>query len=115
VWHWCTVDPRRAEPSPSFCGASRSENPRSYLDDGLHHTQSQVSRARHPVRHGDAIVATKSLNDDVLADYIRKTKFTTVVWDVKFGKKGEWQEERTLAAQFRFDFGLSNRLPAEHQ
>jgi branched-chain amino acid transport system substrate-binding protein len=50
---------------------------------------------------GDAIVATKSLNDDVLADYIRKTSFATVVGDVKFGKQGEWQEERTLAAQFQ--------------
>jgi len=50
---------------------------------------------------GDAIVATKSLNDDVLADYIRKTTFKTVVGDVKFGKQGEWNEERTLAAQFQ--------------
>ena len=50
---------------------------------------------------GDAIAATKSTNDDVLADYIRKTTFKTVVGDVKFGKQGEWTEERTLAAQFQ--------------
>jgi branched-chain amino acid transport system substrate-binding protein len=50
---------------------------------------------------GDAIAATKSLNDDVLADYLRKTTFHTVVGDVKFGKRGEWAEERTLAAQFQ--------------
>jgi len=50
---------------------------------------------------GDAISATKSLNDDVLADYIRKNTFHTVVGDVKFGKQGEWEEERTLAAQFQ--------------
>jgi branched-chain amino acid transport system substrate-binding protein len=50
---------------------------------------------------GDAITASKSLNDDVLADYIRKTKFATVVGEVKFGKQGEWEEERTLAAQFQ--------------
>ena len=50
---------------------------------------------------GDAIAATKSLNDDVLADYIRKTTFKTVVGDVKFNKDGEWTEERTLAAQFQ--------------
>ena len=37
---------------------------------------------------GDAIAATKSLNDDVLADYIRKATFKTVVGDVKFGKRG---------------------------
>ncbi len=50
---------------------------------------------------GDAITATKSLNDDVLANYIRDTTFETVVGDVKFGKQGEWVEERTLAAQFQ--------------
>ncbi len=50
---------------------------------------------------GDAIANTKSLNDDVLADYIRKTTFKTVVGDVKFGKGGEWAQERTLAAQFQ--------------
>ncbi|MBI2714432.1 MAG: amino acid ABC transporter substrate-binding protein [Rhizobiales bacterium] len=50
---------------------------------------------------GDAIAATKSLNDDVLADYIRKTTFKTVVGDVKFGKQGEWAVERTMAAQFQ--------------
>ena len=50
---------------------------------------------------GDAISATKSLNDDVVADYIRKSTFKTVVGDVKFGKQGEWAEERTLAAQFQ--------------
>ena len=50
---------------------------------------------------GDSIAATKSLNDDVLADYLHKTTFKTVVGDVKFGKQGEWAEERTLAAQFQ--------------
>ena len=50
---------------------------------------------------GEAIEATKSLNDDVLADYIRKTKFSTVVGDVKFGDKGEWANERMLMIQFQ--------------
>jgi len=50
---------------------------------------------------GEAIAATKSLNDDVLADYIRETTFKTVVGDVKFGAQGEWAQERTLAAQFQ--------------
>jgi branched-chain amino acid transport system substrate-binding protein len=50
---------------------------------------------------GDAIATTKSLNDDVLADYIRETTFKTVVGDVKFGAQGEWAQERTLAAQFQ--------------
>src|ERR1039458_1589445 len=50
---------------------------------------------------GDAVAATKSLNDDVLADYMHKTTFKTVVGDVKFNKQGEWEQERTLAAQFQ--------------
>src|SRR5437764_5100619 len=37
---------------------------------------------------GDAIEATKSTKDDVLADYIRKTTFKTEDGDVKFGDKG---------------------------
>jgi len=45
--------------------------------------------------------ATRSLDDDKLADYMRKATFKTVVGDVKFGPKGEWAEERTLAAQFQ--------------
>jgi branched-chain amino acid transport system substrate-binding protein len=50
---------------------------------------------------GDAIAATKSLNDDKLAEYMHKATFKTVVGEVKFNKDGEWTEERTLAAQFQ--------------
>jgi branched-chain amino acid transport system substrate-binding protein len=50
---------------------------------------------------GDAIEATKSTKDDVVADYIRKTTFKTVVGDVKFGAKGEWAEDRMLLVQFQ--------------
>jgi len=50
---------------------------------------------------GDAIQATKTLDDAKLADYIKKTKFKTVVGDVAFGPDGEWVEERMLAAQFQ--------------
>ena len=50
---------------------------------------------------GQAIAATKSLNDDVLAKYMHEATFKTVVGDVKFGPLGEWAEERTLAAQFQ--------------
>ena len=35
---------------------------------------------------GDAIAATKSLNDDKLADYMHKATFKTVVGDVEFGQ-----------------------------
>jgi branched-chain amino acid transport system substrate-binding protein len=50
---------------------------------------------------GQAIEATKSLDDDKLADYIRGATFKTVVGDVKFGAKGEWAQERTIAVQFQ--------------
>ena len=48
-----------------------------------------------------AIAATKSLNDDKLADYIRANTFKTVVGDVKFGKDGEWAQSRVLQIQFQ--------------
>jgi branched-chain amino acid transport system substrate-binding protein len=50
---------------------------------------------------GQSIEATKSTKDDVLADYMRKTTFKTVVGDVKFGAKGEWAEDRMLLVQFQ--------------
>ena len=50
---------------------------------------------------GDAITATKSIDDGKLADYIRQTTFKTTVGDVKFGVKGEWVDERLLLMQFR--------------
>jgi branched-chain amino acid transport system substrate-binding protein len=50
---------------------------------------------------GEAIAATNSLDDEKLADYMRKATFKTVVGDVKFGAKGEWAEERMLLIQFQ--------------
>jgi branched-chain amino acid transport system substrate-binding protein len=48
-----------------------------------------------------AVAATKSLDDDELAAYIRKSTFNTVVGDVKFGPEGEWAESRVLEIQFQ--------------
>jgi branched-chain amino acid transport system substrate-binding protein len=48
-----------------------------------------------------AVKATKSLDDQKLADYIRASTFTTVLGDVKFGKGGEWAQSRVLQVQFR--------------
>ncbi len=50
---------------------------------------------------GDAIAATKSLKDETLATYMHGATFNTVVGDIKFGKDGEWSEDRMLAAQFQ--------------
>jgi branched-chain amino acid transport system substrate-binding protein len=56
---------------------------------------------------GQAVEATKSLDDDKLADYVRKTTFQTVVGEVKFGKGGEWAQSRVLQVQFQHIKGNS--------
>jgi branched-chain amino acid transport system substrate-binding protein len=48
-----------------------------------------------------AIEATKSLDDQKIADYIRANTFKTVVGDVKFGAGGEWAQSRVLQTQFQ--------------
>jgi branched-chain amino acid transport system substrate-binding protein len=48
-----------------------------------------------------AVQATKSLEDQKLADYIRANTFKTVMGDIKFGKGGEWAEARVVQVQFR--------------
>ncbi len=50
---------------------------------------------------GDAVKATKSLDQGKLADYIRNTTHETVVGKVKFGRNGEWATSRALMVQFR--------------
>jgi branched-chain amino acid transport system substrate-binding protein len=48
-----------------------------------------------------AIEATKSLDDQKLADYIRANTFQTVLGGVKFGEGGEWAQSRVLQVQFQ--------------
>jgi branched-chain amino acid transport system substrate-binding protein len=48
-----------------------------------------------------AIEATKGLDQQKLADYIRATEFNTIVGKVKFGKNGEWAKGRTLMVQYQ--------------
>ena len=50
---------------------------------------------------GQAIEATKSVDDQKLADYIRKTTFKTVGGDIAFGPNGEWVAPRVLQVQFQ--------------
>jgi branched-chain amino acid transport system substrate-binding protein len=49
---------------------------------------------------GEAVDATKSLDQDKLADYLRQSTFKTIVGDIKFGANGEWAEPRVLEIQF---------------
>jgi len=50
---------------------------------------------------GQAIEATKSLDDQKLGDYIRKTTFKTVGGDISFGPNGEWAQPRVLQVQYQ--------------
>jgi branched-chain amino acid transport system substrate-binding protein len=48
-----------------------------------------------------AIQATKSVNDDKLADYMRGNAFNTImVSDLRFGKNGEWTKSGMLQVQY---------------
>jgi len=48
-----------------------------------------------------AIVATTSLDDSKLGDYVRANTFKTVLGDVSFGSNGEWVRSRMLQVQFQ--------------
>lgn len=48
-----------------------------------------------------SVEATKSLNDDKLADYIHSNTFKTVLGDIKFAKNGEWSQSRVVQVQFQ--------------
>ena len=48
-----------------------------------------------------AVTAVGSLDDDKLAQPIRKSKCSTVVGDVAFGADGEWAEPQIIMTQFQ--------------
>ena len=48
-----------------------------------------------------AVTATQSLDDYVMAAYTRDAVFHTVVGDIKFGKGGGWTEPRVLTVQYQ--------------
>jgi branched-chain amino acid transport system substrate-binding protein len=49
---------------------------------------------------GDAVEATKSLDDDKLAQYMHTHSFKTIVGNVAFGEGGEWTEGRPIWVQY---------------
>ncbi len=59
---------------------------------------------------GDAVTAAKSLDDNKLADVLRKNTFKTVMGDIKFGKNGEWDKARVLQVQYH---GLNDKSDLE--
>ncbi len=49
---------------------------------------------------GDAVEATRSLNQDTLARYIHSHTFHTIVGDITFGPSGEWIKARPVWIQY---------------
>src|SRR5665213_1900317 len=49
---------------------------------------------------GEAITATKSLNDDKIADYLRKTPHKTIMGDWSYGPGGEWTKSGMMQVQY---------------
>ena len=49
----------------------------------------------------EAVMATRTLDDAVLAEYTHSATFSTVVGEVRFGKGGEWAAPRVLQVQFK--------------
>jgi branched-chain amino acid transport system substrate-binding protein len=50
---------------------------------------------------GDAVEATRGLDQDKLAKYMHATTFHTVAGDIKFGEDGEWATPRMLQVQYQ--------------
>jgi branched-chain amino acid transport system substrate-binding protein len=48
-----------------------------------------------------AIEATKTLDQDKLADYIRTHSFKTIAGDIKYGANSEWAQARVMTVQFQ--------------
>jgi branched-chain amino acid transport system substrate-binding protein len=49
---------------------------------------------------GEAVAATKSLNDDKIADWLRKTTHKTIMGDWSYGANGEWTKSGMMQVQY---------------
>jgi branched-chain amino acid transport system substrate-binding protein len=49
---------------------------------------------------GEAVAATKSLDDDTLVQYMHSHPFHTIEGDIAFGPDGEWTEARPIWVQY---------------
>jgi branched-chain amino acid transport system substrate-binding protein len=50
---------------------------------------------------GQAVEGAKSIEDDKIADFLRKNEFKTIHGNIKFAPNGEWAEPGMLAVQYR--------------
>jgi branched-chain amino acid transport system substrate-binding protein len=85
------------------------------IDDFLKRYQAQaVKEGVDPLGHylppwayayvqvlGLAIEGTKSLDQQKVAEYIRKTEFNTIIGKARFGANGEWLQSRVLQVQYQ--------------
>jgi branched-chain amino acid transport system substrate-binding protein len=49
---------------------------------------------------GEAIAGTKSVDDDKIADWLRKTPHKTIMGDWSYGAKGEWTKSGMMQVQY---------------
>ena len=49
---------------------------------------------------GEAVKATKSIDDAKLADWLSKNTIKTILGDIKFGKNGEWANSGMMQVQY---------------
>jgi branched-chain amino acid transport system substrate-binding protein len=94
-------------PVPKMQGAGAHELMKKYQAraslegvDALGYYMAPWSYAQLQVLQ-QAIIATESLDDGRLGDYIRAHTFKTVVGDVKFGADGELVHSRLVQVQFQ--------------
>ena len=72
--------------------ASEGVDPLGYYLPPFAYANLQVLQA--------AVEGTNSLDQDKLADWLRKNTIKTIVGDLAFGSNGEWKEARVLQIQF---------------
>jgi branched-chain amino acid transport system substrate-binding protein len=49
---------------------------------------------------GDAVAGAKSLDDNKVADFLRKNEFKTIMGNVKYGPGGEWTKSGMMQVQY---------------
>jgi len=67
-------------------------DPLGYYLGGWGYAQMQVLEA--------GIKGSKSLDDNKIADFLKKSTIKTVMGPIKFGNKGEWAEDRMMTVQY---------------
>jgi branched-chain amino acid transport system substrate-binding protein len=96
---WLPADKLKFPGIMDFLGKYQAKAPAEGVDP-LGYYISPYAYAQVQVL-GQAVEATKSLDDGKIADYIRANSFKTVLGDLRFGKGGEWAQPRVLQVQFQ--------------